>query len=117
MCICFSGLTLLSLLIPVLVSFLVDEKKYASVSKTTQAIHDDCLKRLVKIGPTYPEQFKNIMTTHVDLKLKLGLAIKHSQTLASSQKMEMAANRQKASQQPAKPTIALKTNFGNFAAS
>ncbi|XP_022329177.2 HEAT repeat-containing protein 5B-like isoform X3 [Crassostrea virginica] len=110
-------LTLLSLLIPVLVSFLVDEKKYASVSKTTQAIHDDCLKRLVKIGPTYPEQFKSIMTTHADLKLKLGLAIKHSQTLASSQKMEMAANRQKASQQPAKPTIALKTNFGNFAAS
>lgn len=110
-------LTLLSLLLPVLVSFLVDENKYASVSKTTQAIHDDCLNRLVKIGPMYPEQFKTIMTSNADLKLKLGLAIKHSQTVASSQKKtEMAANRQKLNQ-PAKPTIALKTNFGNFAAS
>lgn len=113
----FVGLTLLSLLLPVLVSFLVDENKYASVSKTTQAIHDDCLNRLVKIGPMYPEQFKTIMTSNADLKLKLGLAIKHSQTVASSQKKtEMAANRQKLNQ-PAKPTIALKTNFGNFAAS
>lgn len=113
----FVGLTLLSLLLPVLVSFLVDENKYASVSKTTQAIHDDCLNRLVKIGPMYPEQFKTIMTSNADLKLKLGLAIKHSQTVASFQKKtEMAANRQKLNQ-PAKPTIALKTNFGNFAAS
>lgn len=109
----FVGLTLLSLLLPVLVSFLVDKNKYA----TTQAIHDDCLKRLVKIGPMYPEQFKTIMTSNADLKLKLGLAIKHSQTVASSQKKtEMAANRQKLNQ-PAKPSIALKTNFGNFAAS
>lgn len=113
----FVGLTLLSLLLPVLVSFLVDENKYASVSKTTQAIHDDCLNRLVKIGPMYPEQFKTIMTSNADLKLKLGLAIKHSQTVASFQKKtEMAANRQKLNH-PAKPTIALKTNFGNFAAS
>lgn len=113
----FVGLTLLSLLLPVLVSFLVDENKYASVSKTTQAIHDDCLRRLVKIGPMYSEQFKTIMTSNADLKLKLGLAIKHSQTVASSQKKtEMAANRQKLNQ-PAKPSIALKTNFGNFAAS
>ncbi|XP_061173824.1 HEAT repeat-containing protein 5B-like isoform X2 [Saccostrea echinata] len=112
-------LTLLSLLLPVLVSFLVDEKKYSSVSKPTQAIHDDCLQRLVKIGPLYPEQFKNIMMSHADLKLKLGLAIKHSQTQLSTQKKkeEAAANQQKISQLPAKPTIALKTNFGNFAAS
>lgn len=113
-----SGLQLLSLFLPVLVSFLVDEKNYTTVSKPTQAIHDDCLQRLVKIGPMYPEQFKNIMTSHTDLKLRLGLAIKHSQTQSSSQrKMEAAALQQKLNQKPAKPTIALKTNFGNFAAS
>ncbi|XP_048732913.2 HEAT repeat-containing protein 5B-like isoform X6 [Ostrea edulis] len=111
-------LQLLSLFLPVLVSFLVDEKNYTTVSKPTQAIHDDCLQRLVKIGPMYPEQFKNIMTSHTDLKLRLGLAIKHSQTQSSSQrKMEAAALQQKLNQKPAKPTIALKTNFGNFAAS
>ena len=116
MCFCFvTGINLLSLLLPILVSFLLEEKAYSSASPATKTLHDESLQKLVKIGPLYPEQFRNIMPPY---RGKLEAAIKLSQTVKAKMTATAAnlkANTQKnAMPQHAKPTITLKTDFSNF---
>jgi len=101
---------LLSLLIPILVSFLKNESTIKTVSKSSELLHDEALQRITNIGPRYPEQFRTIMNSQTDLKAKLGDAVKLNQ--ASTKAAIAAANAVKmAPSQPAKPTITLKTNF------
>ena len=70
----FSGLTILEIFIPILVSFLLDDIKTTSTAE--RSLHDDSLQRLMKIGPQYPEEFRSIMAGQSILKTKLESAIK-----------------------------------------
>ena len=66
----------------------------------------------MKIGPKYPAQFRVIMTSQGQLKIRLEAAIKCNQAAkAAAVKAQEAA---KITALPAKPTITLKTNFANF---
>ncbi|XP_033734296.1 HEAT repeat-containing protein 5B-like isoform X1 [Pecten maximus] len=106
-------LTLLSLLMPLLVSFLMNEQTANSMSKSARLLHDEALQRITTIGPRYPEQFRTIMSSQAELKLKLEAAVKLNQaSVRAKQSLEKSAKLPQ--NQPAKPTIALKTNFSNF---
>ncbi|XP_050406917.2 HEAT repeat-containing protein 5B isoform X1 [Patella vulgata] len=105
--------TLVALLVPILVSYLYEEKQIDAASKTSQALHQQALTKLMKIGPQYPDEFRTVMTTYADLKPRLEAAIK----LNEATKLKRAQPVAKNLAQPAKPTITLKTNFANFAAS
>lgn len=83
------------------------------MSKSARMLHDEALQRITTIGPRYPEQFRTIMSSQLELKSKLEAAVKLNQ--ASVRAQQAAEKLVKMPQnQPAKPTIALKTNFSNF---
>ena len=108
----FTGLTLLTVFLPILVSFLLDEKSLPVASRYARQIHEDSLSRLMKIGPLYPAQFRTIMSSQGQLKTRLEAAVKCSQAAkAAAVKAQEAA---KVTATPPKPTITLKTSFGNF---
>ena len=107
-----SDITLLTVFLPILVSFLLDEKTLPVASRYTRQIHEDSLARIMKIGPKYPTQFRTIMASQSQLKTRLEAAVKCSQAAkVAAVKAQEAA---KVTVAPAKPTITLKTNFGNF---
>lgn len=90
-------------------SFLLDDLD--NVSTARRALHEDCLQRLMKIGPLYPTEFRTIMTGQSILKSKLENAIKLSQTMKQSSVTTPAMK--KAAVSTIKPSIKLKTSF-NF---
>lgn len=112
-CLYITGITLLTVFLPILVSYLLDEKSLPTASKISRRIHDESLSHLMKIGPQYPAQFRVIMTNQADLKTRLETAIKVNQEAKSA--LIKAQEKAKIASQPAKPTITLKTNFGSFA--
>ncbi|KAK3093785.1 hypothetical protein FSP39_020183 [Pinctada imbricata] len=106
-------INILQALLPILVSFLMDENVYKSASPATKTLHDEALQKLIKIGPLYPRQFRAIMPPY---RPRLEAAIKLNQTMKAKSAQYAAnakANTQKAAQLN-KPTITLKTDFSNF---
>ncbi|WAR19304.1 HTR5B-like protein [Mya arenaria] len=106
-------LTLLTVFLPILVSYLLDEKTLQAADKISRKIHDESLGHLMKIGPAYPAQFRTIMTSQVELKARLEVAIKLNQETKSA--MLKAQEKAKVAALPVKPTITLKTDFSSFA--
>lgn len=49
------GFQLLALLVPILISYLLDGNSMIATNKHSLALHDISLKWLMKIGPMYPE--------------------------------------------------------------
>ncbi|KAL3874425.1 hypothetical protein ACJMK2_037438 [Sinanodonta woodiana] len=101
-------ITLLTILLPILISFLLDDKSLNTVGKVARSVHEDALNKLMKIGPQYPAQFRVIMTSQADLKTRLEIAIKSSQ---ASKKAAIKTQEANAMTLQTKPTITLKTNF------
>lgn len=108
-----AGITLLTVLLPILISYLLDEKSLPSADRISRKIHEETLSHLMKVGPQYPAHFRVIMTSQVELKMRLEAAIKYNQETKNA--MLKAQEKAKIAAQPAKPTITLKTNFGSFA--
>ncbi|KAK2175422.1 hypothetical protein NP493_734g02011 [Ridgeia piscesae] len=106
---------LVSVLVPMLVSYLLDGDTLKMANKTSVKLHDSALQSLMKIGPQYPAHFRSVMQSSPDLRSLLEGAVKVQKERGSGtdgrdgSKAALAA-----SSQPAKPTITLKTNFGNF---
>ena len=107
----------MSVLVPMLVSYLLDGEVLKSADRTSIKLHENALQSLMKIGPQYPAHFRNVMQSSPDLRAVLEGAVKVQKERGSSGgsagrdglKQAIAA-----SSQPAKPSITLKTNFGNF---
>ncbi|XP_042531412.1 HEAT repeat-containing protein 5B [Dipodomys merriami] len=97
---------LLALLVPTLISYLLDEKSFASASSASKDLHEFALQNLMHIGPLYPHAFKTVMGAAPELKVRLETAVRASQ--ASKAK---AAARQPAPTTQSTPTIKLKTSF------
>ncbi|KAL3972244.1 small subunit ribosomal protein S14 [Sarotherodon galilaeus] len=87
---------LLALLVPTLVSYLLDENSISSAPQVSKGLHEFALQNLMRIGPLYPA-----------LKTRLESAIRANQ--ASSKAKAAARQAQPAVQ--AAPTIKLKTSF------
>ncbi|CAG2244424.1 unnamed protein product [Mytilus edulis] len=96
-------LTVLTIFIPILVSFLLDDFDSASTARGT--LHEDSLQRLMKIGPQYPTEFRTIMAGQSILKSKLESAIKLSQTAKKIAVSKSNSHDLKATNVPIKPRI------------
>ncbi|XP_052602269.1 HEAT repeat-containing protein 5B isoform X2 [Peromyscus californicus insignis] len=97
---------LLALLVPTLISYLMDENSFASASSVSKDLHEFALQNLMHIGPLYPHAFKTVMGAAPELKVRLETAVRASQ--ASKAK---AAARQPTPATHSAPTIKLKTSF------
>ncbi|XP_012685330.1 HEAT repeat-containing protein 5B isoform X2 [Clupea harengus] len=98
---------LLALLVPTLVSYLLDENAFSSADPASKGLHDFALQDLMRIGPLYPAAFKTVIGAAPELKTRLETAIRANQ--ASSKAKEAARLAQPTVQ--AAPTIKLKTSF------
>ncbi|XP_041043699.1 HEAT repeat-containing protein 5B [Carcharodon carcharias] len=98
---------LLALLVPTLISYLLDEKTFSSAPTASRGLHELALQDLMRIGPLYPSAFKVVMGAAPELKSKLEAAIRASQ---ASSRAKAATQQVKPAVQAA-PTIKLKTSF------
>ncbi|XP_072478626.1 HEAT repeat-containing protein 5A isoform X3 [Notamacropus eugenii] len=93
-------------ILPILISFLLDENTLGSASTTMRNLHDFALQNLMQIGPQYSSVFKNIMASSPTMKARLEAAIKGNQ---ESIKIKTTPKHIK---NPGKnSSIQLKTNF------
>uniref|UniRef100_A0A4W3GT71 HEAT repeat-containing protein 5A n=1 Tax=Callorhinchus milii TaxID=7868 RepID=A0A4W3GT71_CALMI len=101
---------LVALLLPILISFLLDENALMSALNPAKSLHEFALQKLMRIGPQYPSVFQKMMGTSPAMKARLEAAVKGNQ---ESLKAKTAAGQPKC---PGKssPSIQLKTNFSNF---
>uniref|UniRef100_A0A3B3ZBV0 HEAT repeat-containing protein 5B n=1 Tax=Periophthalmus magnuspinnatus TaxID=409849 RepID=A0A3B3ZBV0_9GOBI len=98
---------LLALLVPTLISYLLDEKAISSAPPVSKGLHEFALQNLMRIGPLYPAAFKIVIGAAPELKTRLESAIRANQ---ASSKAKAAARQAQPTVQAA-PTIKLKTSF------
>ncbi|CAJ1067697.1 HEAT repeat-containing protein 5B isoform X2 [Xyrichtys novacula] len=98
---------LLALLVPTLISYLLDENAISSAPQVSKSLHDFALQNLMRIGPLYPAAFKIVIGAAPELKIRLESAIRANQ---ASSKAKAAARQAQPTVQAA-PTIKLKTSF------
>ncbi|XP_052041834.1 HEAT repeat-containing protein 5A isoform X3 [Apodemus sylvaticus] len=97
---------LVACLLPILISFLLDENALGSATSVTRSLHDFALQNLMQIGPRYSSVFKKVMASSPALKARLEAAVKGNQESVrgdppSKQAKNLARN----------SSIQLKTNF------
>uniref|UniRef100_A0A671VI93 HEAT repeat-containing protein 5B n=1 Tax=Sparus aurata TaxID=8175 RepID=A0A671VI93_SPAAU len=98
---------LLALLVPTLISYLLDENAISSAPQVSKGLHDFALQNLMRIGPLYPAAFKTVIGAAPELKIRLESAIRANQASSRAK----AAARQAQPTVQAAPTIKLKTSF------
>lgn len=98
---------LLALLVPTLISYLLDENAVSSATPVSKALHDFALQNLMRIGPLYPVAFKAVIGAAPELKTRLESAVRANQASSKAK----AAARQATPTVQATPTIKLKTSF------
>nr|XP_045010033.1 HEAT repeat-containing protein 5A isoform X2 [Jaculus jaculus] len=98
---------LVACLLPILISFLLDENALGSATSIMRRLHDFALQNLMQIGPQHSSVFKSVMASSPTLKARLEAAVKGNQ---ESVKVKPSPSKQTKS--PAKSSsIQLKTNF------
>lgn len=122
---------MLTLLVPVLISYLLEGQTLNSANKYVLRLHETSLQWLMKIGPQYSQvsdifetkkiiyylcliqfqEFKTLMTQCPDLRVKLETAIRNNQQKTVKMKNEVNINKPIVSNAP---SIKLKTDFSNF---
>ncbi|KAM9646403.1 HEAT repeat-containing protein 5A isoform 3-T3 [Trichechus inunguis] len=70
---------LVACLLPILISFLLDENTLGSATPIMRNLHDFALQNLMQIGPRYSSVFKSLMASSPALKARLEAAIKGNQ--------------------------------------
>uniref|UniRef100_A0A673L992 HEAT repeat containing 5B n=1 Tax=Sinocyclocheilus rhinocerous TaxID=307959 RepID=A0A673L992_9TELE len=98
---------LLALLVPTLVSYLLDDTTFSTASTSSKDLHEFALQNLMHTGPLYPAAFKTVIGVAPELKTRLEAAIRSRQ---ANSKAKTAARQQQPTVQAA-PTIKLKTSF------
>ncbi|KAH0819066.1 hypothetical protein GEV33_003724 [Tenebrio molitor] len=102
---------MLTLLVPILISYLLEGQALRSANKYSLNLHEISLQRLMKIGPKYPQEFKKLMSQTSDLRVKLESAIRSKQQNHIKIKNGMNVNKPVTNHHP---SIKLKTDFSNF---
>uniref|UniRef100_A0A8C1NSV5 HEAT repeat-containing protein 5B n=1 Tax=Cyprinus carpio TaxID=7962 RepID=A0A8C1NSV5_CYPCA len=98
---------LLALLVPTLISYLLDDSAFSTASTSSKGLHEFALQNLMHTGPLYPAAFKTVIGAAPELKTRLEAAIRSRQ---ANSKAKSAARQQQPTVQAA-PTIKLKTSF------
>ncbi|XP_044934866.1 HEAT repeat-containing protein 5A-like, partial [Mustela putorius furo] len=98
---------LVACLLPILISFLLDDNALGSATAVMKNLHDFALQNLMQIGPQYSSVFKNVMASSPALKAHLEAAIKGNQ-----ENVKVKISTSKHTKNPGKnASIQLKTNF------
>ncbi|XP_030879873.1 HEAT repeat-containing protein 5A [Leptonychotes weddellii] len=98
---------LVACLLPILISFLLDDNALGSATSVMKNLHDFALQNLMQIGPQYSSVFKNVMASSPALKARLEAAIKGNQ-----ENVKVKIPTSKHTKNPGKNvSIQLKTNF------
>ncbi|XP_075387336.1 HEAT repeat-containing protein 5A isoform X2 [Tenrec ecaudatus] len=94
---------LVACILPILISFLLDENTLESATSIMKNLHDFALQNLMQIAPQYSSVFKSVMASSPALKARLEAAIKGNQ---ESVKVKLPA-----SKHTKNASIQLKTSF------
>ncbi|CAG0891768.1 unnamed protein product [Cyprideis torosa] len=109
-------LELIGLFIPALIGLVLDSNSLQSASRAQKTLHSFSLQQVMKIGPLYPEDFRQLMTKVPTLKTRLESALLENQRVQRKLSTGTAAisrpSQLSLTSQP--PSIALKTDFSNF---
>ncbi|XP_047593892.1 HEAT repeat-containing protein 5A isoform X6 [Lutra lutra] len=98
---------LVACLLPILISFLLDDNALGSATAVMKNLHDFALQNLMQIGPQYSSVFKNVMASSPALKARLEAAIK-----GNRENVKVKIPTSKHTKNPGKnASIQLKTNF------
>ncbi|KAF6130356.1 HEAT repeat containing 5A [Phyllostomus discolor] len=98
---------LVACLLPILISFLLDENALGSATSIMRNLHDFALQNLMQIGPQYSAVFKSVMASSPALKARLEAAIKGNQ-----ESVRVRIPTSKHTKHPGKNlSIQLKTSF------
>ncbi|XP_065165699.1 HEAT repeat-containing protein 5B isoform X3 [Atheta coriaria] len=104
------GIQMLTLIVPILISYLLDGQVLRSSGKYSLKLHESSLQWLMKIGPKYPQEFKKLMSQSPNLRTRLEAAVRSSQSVQQKTRTEASIKPQAAQA----PSIKLKTDFSNF---
>ncbi|KAL8611166.1 hypothetical protein ACOMHN_064456 [Nucella lapillus] len=96
--------TMVALLVPTLVSFLLDDTTAPTANTNRHSLSDTALAKLLRLGQQHTAHFKQVMAASPALRPPLATAIKLSQAAQELAKARLAA---KAVATPKKPTISL----------
>ncbi|XP_017331866.1 HEAT repeat-containing protein 5A isoform X5 [Ictalurus punctatus] len=97
---------LVAVLLPILVSFLLDENTLATAPEASCSLHESALQDLMRLGPQHPAVFKAFMASAPHMKARLEAAIKGNQEIVSAK-----ARPTRVPSKSQVPSIKLKTNF------
>lgn len=116
----FSELNLLSLVVPILVSFLIDQDKLHQSSAFHRKLHDTSLQKLVEIGPQYRTHFLAVLQCMPELRTRFEAAVRaqhHQRSKPTSVGRGTSSGGGSAGgAQAGAQSIQLKMDFSNFAA-
>uniref|UniRef100_A0A8C3XL00 HEAT repeat-containing protein 5A n=1 Tax=Chelydra serpentina TaxID=8475 RepID=A0A8C3XL00_CHESE len=97
---------LVACLLPLLISFLLDENSLGSATNSARDLHEFALQNVMQIGPQYSSVFKKLMASSPTMKARLESAVKGNQeSIKVKTTPKHAKNPGKSS------SIQLKTNF------
>nr|XP_057946007.1 HEAT repeat-containing protein 5A-like isoform X1 [Doryrhamphus excisus] len=102
--------SLVAILFPLLISFLLDENALSSAPAASRSLHEAALKDLMRLGPQHLDVFRSLITTCPHFKSRLEAALKGTQESAVNAKGS-SANSTSRRAAKSSPSITLKTNF------
>lgn len=97
---------LVAILLPILISFLLDENALGSAPAASRSLHESALRDLMRLGPQHSSVFKALMTASPHMKARLEAAVKGNQESLNAKASSTTTTPSKTS-----PSITLKTNF------
>ncbi|XP_059208691.1 LOW QUALITY PROTEIN: HEAT repeat-containing protein 5A [Centropristis striata] len=93
---------LVSVLLPLLVSFLLDENALGSAPAASRSLHEAALRDLMRLGPQHSAEFRSLISSSPHLKSRLEAAVRGNQESLNTKASAAAKS---------SPSITLKTNF------
>uniref|UniRef100_A0A8C6RN45 HEAT repeat containing 5A n=2 Tax=Nannospalax galili TaxID=1026970 RepID=A0A8C6RN45_NANGA len=99
---------LVACLLPILISFLLDETALGSATAIMRSLHDFALQNLMEIGPQYSSVFKTVMASSPALRARLEAAVKGNQESITA---ELPASEPATKPGKKNTSIQLKTSF------
>lgn len=100
---------LVAILLPLLISFLLDENALVSAPAVSRSLHEGALKDLMRLGPQHSAVFRSLIASSPQLKSRLEAAIKGNQESLNAK--ASSANPAARNAGKSSPSITLKTNF------
>ncbi|XP_076604038.1 HEAT repeat-containing protein 5A isoform X2 [Chaetodon auriga] len=100
---------LAAILLPLLISFLLDENALGSAPAASRSLHEAALKDLMRLGPQHSAVFRSLIASSPHLKSRLEAAVKGNQESLNTK--ASSANAAARSAAKSSPSITLKTNF------